>query len=441
MKQETIGRQQVSRRTFLRQSVAAGTALAFPWVVPARVLGRDGAVSPSEQITLGVIGFGPRCQNDLAGMLAESDLRCLAICDIQAGRRNSGKATVDSKYGNQDCATYRDFRELLARSDIDAVLIATGDHWHAPASMMAAKAGKDIYSEKPCAMTIVECGTLADTMQRCGRVYQAGTQRRSIGNFQMAIQLARSGKLGKIHTMHASIYRPRIRYDWLPAEPEPAKDVVDWDMWLGPSPWRPFNRQYVAGGWRVHADFDSGGTLLDWGAHTIDLCQLANNADDTTPLTYEPSASNITAHYANGVKLILDYLDDPFGNRSPQYHTELGTCPVRFEGDEGWVETGDSGGIEVYPASLKEVVRHLTQQRSGIDPGSHVRNFLNCVKSRRATAANPSVMRHSHLACYAAATAWLLNRKITFDPVSAMYVNDDEANRQRQRTYREPWRA
>ena len=431
----------MNRRQFLTTAAKAGALLAAPLIVPASVLGRGGAVAPSEKITLGVIGIGPRCRHDLGCMLEEADVQCVTICDIQANRRDAGKKMVDAKYGNTDCTTIRDFRELLARPDIDAVLIATGDHWHALASIMAAKAGKDVYSEKPCAMTIADTQALCDTMERYSRVFQAGTQRRSIGNFQLAIQLARSGKLGKLHTMHASVYRPKTRYDWLPAEPEPPKEEVDWDMWLGPCPWRPFNKSYVTGGWRGHYDFDSGGTLLDWGAHTLDLCQLANNADDTAPVEWVPSDKNIVGRYPNGVKVILDYLDTPFGNRDPFYITRLGTCPVRFEGDEGWVETGDAGEIEVQPASLKREIRHWTKQQAGTNPGSHARNFFDCVKSRGLTAANHQIMRRSHIACHAAAMAWQLNRKITFDPVREMFPNDDEANRLCSRAKREPWRV
>ena len=416
--------------------------MAIPWVLSPRAAGGAGAAAaPSERITLGVIGIGPRCRHVLGAMLQEPDVQCVAVCDVQAGRLKAAKAMVDARYGNADCVTYRDFQELLARGDVDAMLIATGDRWHAPASILAARAGKDVYSEKPCGITIGLCQALADTMQLHSRVFQAGTQRRSIGNFQLAVQLAHSGKLGRLHTLHASVYRPRVRYDWLPAEPEPAKDVVDWDTWLGPAPWRPYNSAYVNGRWRVQYDFDSGATLLDWGAHTLDLCQWANGADDTMPLTYEPTDANITARYANGVKLVLDFLDTPFGNRDPHYRTQLGTCPVRYEGDEGWVETGDNGGIEVHPASLKGELRRMRTQttRRGTDAGSHGRNFFDCVKSRALTAANPKVMRHSHIACHAAALAWLLNRKLTLDPKREAFVGDEEANRLRSRAAREPW--
>lgn len=438
MKTETRERRGATRRDVLKQSIVAGTALSFPSIIPARALGRGGAVAPGEKITLGVIGIGPRCTYDLKSMLALPDVQCVAICDVQASRREAGKALVDKHYGNNDCVVFRDFQELLARKDIDTVLVATGDRWHAPASILAAQAGKDVYSEKPCGLTIAACQSLADTMKRTGRVFQAGTQRRSVPNFQAAVQLAHSGKLGKIHTLYASVYTPQVETTWLPGEPTPKRDVVDWDLWLGPAPWRPYNSAYVAGRWRGYYDFDSGARLLDWGAHTVDLCQWANNADDTMPVEYEPSPTNVTARYANGVKLVLDFLKTPFGDR-PGWVNQLGTCPVRFVGDEGSVEVGDSGGIEVTPASLKAELKELTKPTVGLDVSAHARNFFDCVRSRGETAANPRVMRHSHIACHAAALAWLLNRKLTLDPAKEEFVGDDEANGLRSRPARQPW--
>ncbi len=254
-----------SRREFLKQSMAVAGAAALPAIIPARALGRDGAMAPSQRITLGVIGIGPRMTYDLGGVLPKTDVRCVALCDVQASRRDAAKRLVDQHYGNKDCALYRDFRELLARPDIDAVMIGTGDRWHALASMLAAKAGKDVYSEKPCGLTIGLCQALDETIRQTKRVFQAGTQRRSVANFQAAIRLAQSGKLGKIHTLVASVYTPSIETTWLPGEPTPPRDVVDWDLWLGPAPWRPYNHVYVGGGWRGYWDFDSGARLLDWG--------------------------------------------------------------------------------------------------------------------------------------------------------------------------------
>jgi predicted dehydrogenase len=429
-----------TRRDVLKQSLATVATVSFPWIVPARALGREGLAAASERITLGVIGIGPRCTYDLKSMLAEHDAQFVAIADVQASRRNAGKALVDTHYQTRDCKLYRDFRELLARPDIDAVLIATGDRWHSPASILAARAGKDVYSEKPCGLTIADCQALADTIDRYGRVFQAGTQRRSVANFQTAIQLAHSGKLGKIHTLFASVYIPGNRFDWLPAEPEPPRDEVDWDLWLGPAPWRPYNHSYVQGGWRGYYDFDSGGRLLDWGAHTVDLCQWANKADDTMPIEYEPATNKITAVYANGVKLVLDFLQTPFGDR-PGWIQHLGTCPVRFVGDEGWVEVGDSGEIEVSSVALKNDLKQSIAGKLtvGLDVSAHARNFFDCIKTRGATAANAHVMRRSHIACHAAALAWMLGRKLTLDPLREEFVGDEEANRLRCRAAREPW--
>lgn len=416
-----------TRRHFIRNSVVSTAAISLPWIVPARTLGKEGTIAPSEKITLGVIGIGPRCRYVLKGMLAQPDVQCVAIADVQASRRDVGKNLVDEHYGHKDCVLFRDFRDLLERQDIDAVLIATGDRWHAPASILAANAGKDVYSEKPCGLTIANCQDLAETMNRTGQVFQAGTQRRSLANFQQAVKLAHTGQLGKIRTVHASVYTPEIKTTWLPGEPTPDPDVVDWNLWLGPAPWRPYNSEYVDGKWRGYYDFDSGARLLDWGAHTVDLCQWANKADDTMPIEYEPMEKNITAHYANGVKLMIHFLETPFGER-PGWIQHLGTCPVRFEGDDGWVEVGDSGGIEVHPNSLRRELPQLPKKESGLDVKAHARNFFDCIKSRDATAANPTVMRHSHIACHAAALSWILSRKLTLDSKNEAFVNDDEAN-------------
>ncbi len=424
-----------SRREFILGGIAATASLAT--YVPAHVLGLEGNVAANEKISLGIIGIGPRCTYDLKAMLPFQDVRCVAIADVQASRRDAGKKLVDQHYGNSDLKLYRDFRELLDRKDIDAVLIATGDRWHAAASILAAKAGKDVYSEKPCGITIAACQELAETMRREKRIFQAGTQRRSVPNFQQAVEWVHSGKLGKLQTMHASVYIPTLDNNWLPSQPTPARDVVDWNLWLGPAAWRPFNQQYVDGKWRGQWDFDSGARLLDWGAHTVDLCQWANRADDTMPIEYEPTEKNIVCRYANGVKLIIDFLPTPFGNRDPHYITRLGTCPVRFIGEGGFVETGDEGEIVVEPESLQKDVPEASKRVRGLDVSAHARNFFDCIRTRKPTVANPDVMRRSHIACHAAAIAWILNRKLKFDPVKEVFVNDDEANLLRSRGTRD----
>src|SRR5579859_1980626 len=422
----------LSRRAFLRR---ASRIAALPCLIPACALGRGGAVAPSERIVLGGIGLGPRGQYDLSVMLPEKDVQFVAICDVQRTRREKVKQMADAHYGNTDCQMYVDLFELLGRVDIDAVLIATGDHWHALASLLAAKAGKDVYSEKPCGMTIGEIQALSDGIHRYGRVFQAGTQRRSVSNFQYAAHLAQTGKLGRLHTLHASVYVPQKSYAWLAAEAEPARDECDWDRWLGPAPWRPYNSRYVAGGWRGHHDFEAGGNFLDWGAHTVDLCQWANQADHTMPVEYEATPSSVIARYANSVKMICDFLPTAFGNRDPQYRTSTGTCPVRYEGDEGWVETGDDAEIVLSENLARTGQRRFTG--TGLSSAGHGRNFFDCVKSRARPVCNQDIMRHSHIACFAAQLSWQLGRKLRFDPLKEEFVGDDEANRMRRRAARE----
>jgi hypothetical protein len=193
----------------------------------------------------------------------------------------------------------------------------------------------------------------------------------------------------------------------------------------------------VKGRWRGQWDFDSGAKLLDWGAHTVDLCQWANQADDTMPIEYEPAEKNIVCHYANGVKIIIDFLTEPFGDRSPHYITRLGTCPVRFIGDEGWVETGDEGEIAVSSAALQKELPDATKRVRGLDVGAHSRDFFDCIRSRGKPAANADVMRRSHIACHAAALSWILQRKLKLDPVKEEFIGDDEANRLRSRPSRD----
>lgn len=396
-----------------------------PLIVPASALGLNGATPPSDRIVLGAIGIGGRGAAVLGAFLSQSDVQFVAVCDIKADRREFVKKMGDEKYATKDTVAYRDADELLGRADIQAVLIATGDRWHTPMSIRAAKAGKDVYCEKPCSMSIAESRAMADAIRRYGRVYQAGTQRRNIPNFEHAIELARSGKLGRLTTLHANTLDPKVSHDWLPAEPEPSKDVADWDAWLGPCPWRPFNSAYLKGRWRGHFDFHGGG-ILEWGSHTVDLCQAANSADSTAPVEYEGQGKHVHAKYANGVKLVM---------RDTGW-LGLGTCSVRFEGTEGWIETGDTGKMELSP-NLKSEFKLVTER--GTDPASHVRDFLNCVKSRALPKSNAEAAAQAHIACHAAYIAWQLGRVQTFNPAKETFA-DPEANRLRSRALREPWR-
>ena len=418
----------LNRRGFLKSALQAGAALMVPQVVSAAVLGRDGGVAPSDRIVLGAIGVGGRGGYVLGCFLGQPDLQFVAVCDVKAARREAVKKTADARYNNQDCATYRDLRELLARDDLDAVMIATGPNWHTTASIMAAKAGKDIYCEKPCTKNIAQSLALAEVMRRTGRVFQAGTQRRSLPNFMYAIDLARFGKLGRLTTVHAHPGGLGTSMSgWLPAEAEPARDQVDWDTYLGPAAWRPFNHRLLDG-----FNFEKGGGLtgggcLEWGSHCVDLCQWANNADDTAPVEYEPKNGQLHARYANGTRLVM---------RNDGW-LPLGSCPVRFEGETGWVETGDNGDLV---ASDPGLLVGKGAKVSGYPADFHVRDFLDCVKSRGPTRANADVACYAHIACHAANISMFLNRKLTFDPVKHEFIGDEEANRLRSEALREPWR-
>jgi hypothetical protein len=419
---------QLNRRRFLKTAFQAGALLVAPQVIPAAALGKDGTVPPSEQIVLGGIGIGGRGSYVLGCFMQEPDVRFVAVCDVRAQCRDAIKKKADAKYGNQDCASYRDMRELLARSDLDAVLIATGPNWHALASIMAAMAGKDVYCEKPCTKNIAQSLALAETFRRTGRVFQAGTQRRSLPNFAFAVELARRRKLGRLQSLYAHPGGLGTGTSgWAPAESQPPKEEIDWDLYLGPAAWRPFNRRLLDG-----FNFEKGGGMvgggcLEWGSHCVDICQWANDADQTAPIEYEPKDGQLHARYANGVKLVM---------RNDGW-LPLGSCPVRFEGETGWVETADNGDIV---ASSPDLLVGKGAKIGGYPADFHVRDFLDCVKSRGQPRANAGVACQSHIACHAANIALFLRRKVNYDPQKNEFIDDDEANRLRSEALREPWR-
>ena len=422
----------LTRRQFIKTTAAT---VGLPTIIPASALGRDGTVAPSNRIVVGGIGIGPRGREVLKHFLSQKDVQFVMIADVQKTRREVVRVMANRQYNNQDCTETREMAEVLARPDIDAVLIATGDRWHAVASMMAAKAGKDIYCEKPCSMTIRESQELADTINRYGRVFQAGTQRRNVDNFKFAAGLARTGKLGRIHTVHAGILTLQESHKWLPAQPEPTPDVCDWDRWLGPAPWRPYNQDYVNGRWRNYYDFHGGAALPEWGSHTIDLCQWGASTDDTTPVEFEADGGTLYGKYKNGIKLVMRLS----GFRGEGKWVVPGTCPVRYEGDEGWVEAADTGKVEVSSPKLLEGGAPATM--AGTDPSKHVRDFLDCIKTRAKPATNADITRRGHIISHAAAIGWRLGRKVNFDPVTETFLNDADANRMCSRARRAPWHA
>lgn len=421
----------VPRRQFLKTAVQAGSLLAAPHLIPGAAMGKDGSVAASERIVLGGIGIGSRGMYDLGCFLPQPDVQFVAVCDTKAARRAAVKNMVDQKYGNRDCATYRDFRELLERDDIDAVLIATGPNWHATASIYAAKAGKDMYCEKPCTKNIAQSLALAETMRRCGRVFQAGTQRRNLPHFAFACELAWSGRLGKLKAVHAHpAGLATVSSGWAPPEPEPPKEEIDWDLYLGPAAWRPFNSKLLDG-----FNFEKGGGLvgggvLEWGSHCVDLCQWAASADHTAPIEYNPPKDGrVIARYASGVELVI---------RNDGW-LPLGSCPVRFEGETGWVEAGDSGKLVLSSPEL--IAGREVAEIGGYPATFHVRDFLNCVKTRSQPLANAEAACYSHIACHAANIAIFLDRQVRYNPEKHEFIGDEQANRLRSEAMREPWRV
>jgi predicted dehydrogenase len=301
---------------------------------------------------------------------------------------------------------------------------------------MAMRAGKDVYSEKPSAMTIAEGQAVVETARRYRRIYQTGTQRLSEGNFTFANELLRTGRLGEVHTVRAHIApwdAAEMRHDWLPAETLPAGEEMDWELWLGPCPWRPYNSEYVRGGWRGHYDFHTS-CIGEWGAHTFAQCQVAIGAEKTSPIEYSyvnnVSGDGMVTKFDNGIKMIL---------QKEGWH---GSCGVRYEGTEGWVSVADgySQPDVSSPALLEDFKKlvngYITRTQR---PMSHVRNFFDCVKSRQQTVANPVMMHRSMTTVHAANICMWLKRDMRYDPIKEEFINDAEANRMRSRAMRQPW--
>ncbi len=411
-----------------------GAAAAAPSIVRSSALGAEGATPPSDRITLAPIGYGGRCRAILGHFMAFKDVQCIAVCDCRKARRDAAKARVDAQYKNTDCMDYHDFRELLARDDLDAVLIVTGDRWHSPASIYAAKAGKDIYSEKPISLTIAEGRAMADTMKRFGTIYQAGHQRRSVDSYRFQNEVVRSGMIGKLHTIHARMWAgPALP----PQAPRPVPKGFDYDMWLGPTPWHPYTNARVSG-WNYFWDTGAG-PLIGMGCHYTDIAQWGHDSDDTGPVEYQgtatwdpnafsetPITADITCTYADGVKLIMQS-QGAFAERF-----------IRFIGTEGWIQLDDqTNRVTAKPESLLK--HRAIAARSWAHTGGHVRNWLDCIKSRQPTVCHPESAQRATTICHALSIGLRLGRPLKWDPKAERFVGDDEANRMISRAYRAPW--
>jgi predicted dehydrogenase len=436
------------RRRQLLEAVSA--AVAAPHVIFSTALGRAGRPPASERIVMGAIGIGGRClgQQVMHNFLAEPDVQMVAVCDVQSQRREAGQAVVNDTYGNRDCAAYRDLRELLARGDINAVLIATGDRWHALASVMAAKAGKDVYCEKPISLTIREARAMVEAIRRYDRVFQTGLQQRSAPEFSKACDLARSGALGKIHAVYVTHPGTNSEVN-LPAEPVPQN--LDWDLWLGPAPWRPFNNRFHhyqqprhVVPWHICRDF-GGGNLTSNTVHAFDVVQWGLGMDESGPVEITPPETGqvpaLTYKYANGV------LVQVVGRLERQKHlvpegwdvnTPIQSFGAVFVGERGWIHVGRNGYLTSFPAEILDQATAFPDHRYAVT--SHQQNWLDCIRSRQRPACDVAIGCRSTIVSHLGCIAHWTGRPLRWDPVAEQFLDDDEANRLRRRAMRPPWR-
>jgi len=429
-------RQKITRRTFFKNTAGVtGAVAAFPYLVRSSALGNAGSVAPSERIILGFIGTGGHGRGvNLKNFLGNADAHALAVCDVDPVNRNIARDMVNKKYGNTDCSTYSDFRDVLARDDIDAVMISTPDHWHVPISIAAAKAGKDVECEKPT-LTIEEGRVLCDVMKRYGRVFQWSTEDRSVDVYHRMCELVRNGRIGKVHTVRVEL--PSGPDTPGNPEPMPVPEGFDYDMWVGPAPWAPYTKDRCHWNFRWIQDY-SGGQLTDWGAHLLDGAQWGNDSEHTGPVEVEGEGKfwpdglyntaieyHIEYKYANGVRLIVT----------------SGTPSLRFEGSEGWIgNRGWRAPLQAEPKSILNSVIGTNEIHLYTCKAGEQRNFLDCVKSRKDCYFPPEIGQRCFTIAHIGNISMLLGRKLMWDPDNERFVNDEQANRMLSRAMRSPWR-
>jgi len=433
----------ISRRSFLK---TAGAAAAAPAIIPARAL--FGRPAPNDVIQLGCIGVGRQGRGDMQEAIyrgLETGARVVAVCDVDRHRLEDAQWLAERIYAAElgkteyrGVDTYADFRDLLAREDIDAVLIVTADHWHALHGIAAAEAGKDIYLEKPLTYTIAEGRKLVEAVKKSGRIFQTGSQQRSQIYFLMACEIVRNGRIGKIQTI--KVTNPTDQGTGDP-KPMPVPKYLDYDFWLGPAAEAPFTEDrvhpqanYERPGW-LQIEGYCRGMITGWGSHMNDVAQWGNGADDSGPVeiaaTAEfPDRGLFNVHtkyhseglYADGVRLIQDS-GDPAG--------------VRFEGDQGWVFCSRS---EI-KASSPEILRYKVGEGAVklYVSGNHMKNFLECVRNRKETATPAEVGHRSNSVCVITHIAMKLGRKLRWDPKIERFLSDEEANALLDYPHRKPW--
>ena len=424
----------INRRQFLKSvtGVTAG-AIVFPSVVSSSALGQAGSVAASNRIVMGAIGVGSMGTGDMRGFMRKNEVQMVAVCDVDKSHRDRAKKLVDEKYGNSDCGTYLDFRELIGRGDLDAVMLALPDQWHSIPAVAAARAGLDIHAQKPLARTIREGRAICDAVQHYGRVWQTGSQQRSERNFHRACELVRNGRIGKVHRVEVGLPTGGTS-DNKPIQPVP--EGLDWDLWLGPAPWVPF-RGVCHWNWRWIMDY-SGGQLTDWAGHHIDIAHWGLGLGRTGPVEIEgrgvypkdgiynvPYEYKFTCKYANGLTMVVA-------------NNKQLAQGAKWYGESGkWIYV-KRGKLEANPPSvLKEVIgpdeTKLYRSRN------HRQNFLDCIKSRKETIAPAEIGHRSISVALLGEIAMLTERKLRWDPEKEVFLNDDEANRMLSRPMRSPW--
>jgi len=438
----------ITRRGFLKG--AAALAAGGLYVIPAASLGAEGRPLPSNRIGMGGIGLGGQGSGDMGAFLSNPEVQFLAVCDVDTKRREAAQKKVAAKYGEKGaepstvCAGYNDFREVVARKDIDAILIATPDHWHALTTIAAVKAGKDVYCEKPMSLTIAEGRAMSDAVRLYGRVFQCGSQQRSGREFRQACELVRNGRIGKLKAIEVGLpgNNKACGATW---SPEPVPDGFDYDLWLGQAPWEPYIELRCHYTFRFVLDY-SGGQVTNFGAHDLDIAQWGNGTDDTGPVEVVGSGVfpttglfttathvDFTCTYASGVTLRCTT------SAGTKIGGEEGVgSGVRFIGTDGWVHVR-RGKLDANPKSILQ---------QPIGPGDlrlyesrgHQANFIECCKTRGVTAAPVEIGHRSATICHLGNIAMLLNRKLHWDPAKEQFIGDEDANRMISRPMRSPWR-
>ena len=429
----------LSRRRFLTRATRLGVgAVVLPQIVAPAVLGRAGVTAPNSRILMGCVGVVGQGTRGMAGgiwapaggFIGRAEVRVVAVCDVNQRNRENARRIVNERYGNQDCGVYHDFRELLARPDIDACLIATGERWHPHLGSAAARAGKDVYCEKPSSVTIAEVLACRAAVRRYGTVFQVGTQQRSSYAFRFACELVRNGYIGELREVVVAVGGPpQHRECDLPAEPAP--DWLDYDLWLGPAPWRPYNSAYV-GAWMAYRDL-SGGEMTNWGAHHFDIAQWGMGMDESGPVDIIPPDGReykvLTYHYANGVRLTRD---------PERMARECGQ-------DNGVMFFGTTGKVAVWRYSVRTWPEPLVRQKIGPNEvhlhaaDNHHTDFVNSIRTRSRPGADIAIGARSITVAHLGNIAYDLGRPVKWDPARERFVNDPVADRFFARHLRSPW--